>query len=397
MKKKRLSVKKLWRPVLFFILASSATLFALLYQLVLLAPALSPTEQTTLRSSSDWHFIITDPTHLVLKILQWTAHFAPMQHTILFARLPSVLLGILSVVLFTFIMYRWHGRRSMLFGFCIFICSAWVLHVTRFAGPDIEFLTGILALLAAHVGLADHEDSALMHFCWLAVNVVLLFVPGFVWYVLLSAGLQPRVIANAWQTISLLWQKIALIALACIGVAVPIVSIVRTPALLWPWLGLPAHLPSWRDLPAQFGHVLAAVAYQGPYNPELWLGRLPLLDIMLFAMLVAGIVFYGRHWRAARTRLLGGFLLVGIVLLGTGGAVSYSLLMPILYLIAVAGLTYIVHFWLKVFPRNPVARSAGIGLVACIVALSCTYSLWQYFVAWPHNPEAAAIYHSKHQ
>lgn len=395
MKKHRPSFKTLWRPVCLGILGTTAALTAYLYKLVQLAPALGPSEQAMATASGDWHIIIANPTHPILKALHWLAHFAPAGHSVLFARLPSVLLGLAALAIFTYLLHRWYGRRSMLFGFAIFLCSAWLLHVSRFGGADIDYLVGILALLAIHVGLTDLEDNTWIFFGWLAVNVILLFTPGLVWFVLLGIILQPRVLITAWKHIQATWQKILWLAIAILGIAAPTYSIIRDHALLWPWLGLPSHLPLWRDLPVQFGRTLEALVYHASNNPELWLGNLPLLDIFMFIMFIAGIVFYAKHWQATRTRLLTSFFLLGVVLLSVSPHLSFSILIPVLYLVAVAGIAYVLHFWLKVFPRNPVARVFGIGLVSVVLAVSCTYNIWQYFVAWPHNPETKVVYKSR--
>ena len=82
-------------------------------------------------------------------------------------------------------------------------------------------------------------------------------------------------------------------------------------------------------------------------------------------------------------------------LLWLGGAVTLSVLVPTLYLIVVAGIAYVLHFWLRMFPRNQLARGTGIAVVSLAVALACAYNLQQYFVAWPHNPDTAALYHYK--
>lgn len=392
MKKHRLSFKTLWRPVGLVILGTVAALAAYLYHLVLLAPNLSPSERTMDAASGDWHHIIADPTHPLLKTLHWLMHFAPAGHAILFARLPSVLLALVALALFTYLLHRWYGQRSMLFGFFIFLCSAWCLHVGRFAGVDIEYMLGILALLTIHVGLTDLEDNVWMFFGWLAVNVILLFTPGMVWFVLLGAALQPRVLFAAWKNAAAIWQRALWLFIALLGIAVPAYAIARNHALLWSWLGLPSHLPVWRNLPAQFGHTFEALVYHAPNNPELWLGNLPLLDIFLFAMFLAGIVFYAKHWQAARTRLLAGFFLLAVVLISINLHLSFSLLIPVVYVVVVAGIAYVLHFWLKVFPRNPVARVFGIVLVSAVLVTSGTYSLWQYFVAWPHNPDTHSVY-----
>jgi hypothetical protein len=104
-----------------------------------------------------------------------------------------------------------------------------------------------------------------------------------------------------------------------------------------------------------------------------------------------GLVFYIHHWQAQRTHLLFAYVIFGAILVGFGGPVTMSILLPIVYLIATAGTAYTLHFWLRLFPRNPVARSFGIGLMGCLVMLAAFYNLKLYYQVWPHNPDTQAI------
>ena len=279
----------------------------------------------------------------------------------------------------------------MILGFAIFVSAVWFLHVGRFAGVEVEYLVAVLALLAVHIGLYDH-DRPLMLYVWLLTNLVLLFIPGFVWFVLLSIVWQAPQLIRQWQDMTQSWKRLTWVALAMLGLTWPLLSIVRHPRDWTLWLGLPSHLISWQTYAHSLGNTFLAISYHGPHNPELWLGHLPLLDVFISAMLIAGIAFYARHWRAARTRLLLCYIALGMALISLGGAVRLSAIVPVLYIVAIGGIAYLLHFWMKVFPRNPLARYAGISLVAAVIGLSCFYNAWQYFVAWPHNTETMQVY-----
>ena len=394
MKKRHLPRLLKWRSLGLLLLGLLVAGGLLLYRLRSLAPNLSPSEQALVTASRGWRIILHDPTNLPLKVLERLTFYIPLHQPVLFARLPSVLIALLGLGLLVYVLHRWYGPRSMVLGFIMFVCSAWFLHVARFTGPDIEYLTGILALLAVQAGLADNDDRPLMLYVWLLTNIILLFIPGMVWFVVLSCVWQWRVLVDAWNSLDTiinraLWSLLPLIALAAI-----VYGIVRDSALLLPWLGLPSHLTLalWHPILNNLGNTLAAFAFRGPHRPELWLGQLPAIDSFIDIMLLAGILFYAKHWQAARTRLLAAYAVLGVLLIGIGGVVTLSVLVPIAYVIATAGVAYVLHTWLEVFPRNPVARATGIAIVVAVIGLSCVYNLGQYYIAWPHNPETAAIY-----
>lgn len=392
MKKFRLPQWVSWHRLSFAAFALISAFVFLLLHLAALAPQLSPTEKTTLASSANISAIINNPLHAPLKLLQWLTRFAPHTHTLFIDRLPSVGLALVSLVLFIYILRRWYGPRSTVFGFSLLVASAWFLHVGRFAGTDIEYLSGILGLLAVHIRLKDQEGRRGIDYVWLLTNLVLLFIPGFVWLVILNSVWQRAELVVMWQNLQPIWHRLVWIAMAAIGLAALTVSFIRSPHLILTWLGAPSRFASWQAPLKQLTDTVAAFVYRGPHNPQLWLGRLPLLDAFLSIMLIAGIVFYIQHWRAERSLMLSSYLLLGIILVSLGGDVRLSVIVPIVYLIIVAGIAYVLRFWLSVFPLNPVARRAGISIVTFVIALSCLYNLQQYFIAWPNNPETVHVY-----
>lgn len=366
---------------------------AYVYRLVSLVPSLSPREQELWNTAGDWHAILNNPINAPYKALVWAAHFLPLSATFS-ARLPSILLVLAGLALFVVIIHRWYGPRSTVFGFFIFITSAWVLHIGRFAGPDIMYLLAALALIATHIGVYDHGESWLMLYAWLLVNIAVLFVPGMVWFVLFGLVLQAGTLWGSLRNTEGLWRRILWVILALAGLGTIAAAIVYKPELWRQWLGLPGHFASWHIILANAGSAWAAVAYRAPLHAELWLGNLPALGLFMSLMLLAGIAFYARHYRAARSHLLAGYLVLGTALIALGG-VTLSVLIPTLYIIAIAGIAYVLHYWLRMFPRNQLARGTGIAIVGLAIGLSCLYGLQQYFVAWPHNPDTAAAYHYK--
>lgn len=391
MKLLRKRLERIWRPLLASVAAASLAAFALLWQLGSLAPRLSPDEAATRASSIDLLAIVHNPQNAPYRLLLWATTHLPQQWGFWTTRVPSVVFALGALALLIFLLRRWYGRRTMLFGFAVVVCSAWLLHIGRFAGTDIEYFTAIPALLAVHVGLHDKEESTKMFFLWLVTNIVLLFIPGMLWFVLMSMALQPIVLAHAWRALASWWQRAIAIAVAIAGFMAPVLAIVYHPSSWTSWLALPSNWHDVRSIPQYLLEALGAIGFHGPHDPQLWLGRLPILDVFLLVALAAGVAFYMQHWQAARSQLLAAYLALGLLLVSCG-VVSLSVVVPVCYLIIAAGIAYLLHFWLRAFPLNPMARGLGIGLMSVVVALSCYYNVVQYFVAWPHNAEVSAVY-----
>ncbi|HMH31117.1 MAG TPA: hypothetical protein VK534_01420, partial [Methylomirabilota bacterium] len=158
------------------------------------------------------------------------------------------------------------------------------------------------------------------------------------------------------------------------------------------WLGLPAQFPGLTTLAKQFVAVPVHLFIRGPQYPELWLGRAPVLDVFTLVACLVGIYFYATKWKSMRSRSLGVMFAISLILVGLGGAVGLSIVVPLLYVGVATGIAYLLHDWLKVFPNNPLARGLGIAIIAVAVSLSCVYNLRAYFIAWPHNSITKATF-----
>ena len=378
-----------------FVTASMAGLY--LYRLGSLAPRLSPTEFETVTLNHQLVYILHNPLDIIYKLLVWGSLHVPKLPGLWQARLPSVLLGLISIGLAAYILHHWYGRRSAVYGFFIFASSAWILHAARFASADIIAVLAILAVLATHINLHDHEKSAAAWFVWLLTMSLLLFTPGMLWLVILAAFWQGRAVLNAWSNLSIWQRTLSVVApLSVLGtLAQGFITGYWLPSLL-AWLGIPRQLPlvTLTQLPHNVLTTLLSIVWRAPVMPETWLGNVPILNAFLIAAFVAGLIFYVRHWQATRAQMLGSYLILGVGIASLGN-VSIGILVPILYLIAVAGIAYALQFWLHVFPRNPLARGFGIGLITILVGMSCYFGLAQYFIAWPHNPDTLRVYQTQ--
>jgi len=352
---------------------------------------LFPSERhTVLTSSSAIHLpfnILNEPYRLLQLAIFGTGNF----HPVLMDRVPSVLVGICSCILFIYIARRWYGRRSMVLGSLLFITSASFLHVSRFAGVDIEYVFGMLALLAIHIGIYDYSQRKWIVYLWLITNTLILYIPGFVWFVLISITWQRDKIPTIWRTVSSTRDRIASGSIVIVGLANLAYSLIDGSTTAGTWLGLPSRVPHWHAYLRGLAEVFSAISIHGMGTADLWLARTPILDCFATGMLIIGVLFYARHWRATRTHLLASYLLLSAILISLHGGVRVSLIIPLLYLVATGGIAYALNFWLHHFPRNQPARLFGMMCIILLVSASCIYNLRQYFVAWTHNKATIAL------
>jgi hypothetical protein len=363
----------------------------LLYKLGSLTGGLSRGELAAAAAPVGWHGIYHQPLYLPLKLVRSAVFFVDANHGQTLTRLPNTVFGGLAIISFIWLVRLWHGSRTALLAGFLFATSAWVLHASRLASFDVLYLWAMPTLILLHVLLNRYTERAIVWYGSILIWGLMLYIPGLVWLVLFEAWLQRATLLKAWRHFGRWWQRLLYLLAGLIWLPLLILDLTR-PGNLRTWAGLPAHFLSPIHTLKQFGSVPVHLFVRGPQYPDIWLGRMAVLDIFSLAACAAGIYFYVTHIKAARSRLLAGLAFIGFVLVGLGGPVGLSLLVPMLYIGAATGIAYLLHEWLQVFPNNPLARGLGIGLVAIAISLGCIYNLRAYFVAWPHNQATQTVF-----
>lgn len=381
------------RPYILLGLAVLALLaWLMLYRLGTLVSGLSRQEYAAALMPVGWHGIYHDSLYLPLKAVRSVDFYFFSQHNAILTRLPNALFGAIAVISFTWLIRLWHNRRTALIAGLLFATGAWTLHASRLASFDVLYLCVIPVLLLMNVALQRHTDKKSAMYASMLLWGLLIYIPGAVWMVLINAFLQRKSITKGWTNLSAWWHKTLYVLAGVIWLPLLVYNL-RDVSILKSWLGLPAHLEGPLTLLKNFIDVFSHLFIGGPRQPDLWLGKAPILDVFTLAMFLIGLYFYAIHWRASRSKLLGSLFLAGAILVALGGPVTLSLLVPLLYIVAATGITYLIKEWLQVFPNNPIARNAGLALIALAVILACTYNLRAYFVAWPHNNSTITVFH----
>jgi hypothetical protein len=388
--KKRMRWPDLGRNSIYWGAAILLLAALLLYKLGSLMGGLSNQEVAAATQGVGWHGIFHHPQYLPLELLRSIDFFSFKQHGQTLTRLPNVLFGALAIVSFGWLIRQWHSQRTALLATVLFATGAWTLHVSRLASFDVLYLWALPTLLLSYSLLHRHPESRLVRYGSLFAWLMLLYIPGMVWLLIISLVVEQKVVRKAWQSLSL-WQRLLEVVLFAAGASLLIIDLFR-PGRLVQWLGLPSSFPHLSTL---LKHELAVPVHlfiRGPEYPQLWLGRAPLLDVFTLAASLVGIYFYVTHWSATRSQLLLSLAVAGWLLVGLGGPVGFSLLVPLLYVAAATGIAYLLHEWLQTFPRNPLARGVGVGVMILAVGLASVYNLRAYFVAWPHNAANRAVF-----
>lgn len=362
----------------------------MLYRLGTLTGGLSAGEMRAAQDAVGWHGVYNQPFFLPLLLLRSAVFALDPSHGQLLTRLPNVLIGMAAIGAVAYLVWLWHGLRTMILATALFATAAWTLHSSRLAGFDTVYLAIVPLLLAAQFKLKQGM-SIWKWYVLLVAFGLLLYVPGAIWLLAVTLWTQRSTILRQCKQLRSIPQRIITLSLIAMWLPLLIIHLLR-PGQFLVWLGLPAELPQLTVLLKQFAGVFMHLSVRGPAYPDMWLAQVSMLDVFTGACVLLGTYFYWSHRGSSRTKALALYALVGFVLVGLGGPVSLGLLVPIVYLLAATGLAYLLRDWLSRFPHNPVARGFGIGLVCLGVAVSVNYNLRSYFIAWPHNEITQATF-----
>lgn len=351
-------------------------------------------ELKTAHADYGWHGIFNDPNYLLLKILRSIAYTFDSSHSLLATRLPNVIIGILTVVIFAWLIKIWHGTRTALLSTALFATSAWVLHASRLGNNDVLYLMLVPALLLTVAALQRHATKPIVFYGSMLLWGAFLYLPGAVWLIGLTIFWERKALKQAWLHFNTLKNRALYVFSTLIWLPLLIINLGRFGEAKQ-WLGIPHNLPSTLELIHKLWEVLFNLMIHGPSNPSIWLYKAPMFDVFTLLMAVFGIYFYIKHWRVGRARILLSYFVVGAILIALGGPVSLSLIVPLIYISVATGVAYIIHEWLQVFPINPFARIIGISLVVIAISLSSIYNLRAYYIAWPNNTQTIDTFHYK--
>jgi hypothetical protein len=395
MKNIRSYLRTYWRVLA--LLGSAIIILVVVYcfRLGTLVGGLSRSELKVAQTPLGWYGIWHQPLYLPLEIVRSVIFKLDSNRGGFIVRLPNVIFGLLAVACLGSLLYVWHGVRSAILGTLLFAVSSWSLHASRLASTDVLYLIALPVLLLSNALLQKNYAKKSVVYLVIMIWGILLYTPGLVWFVLPNAFLQRKELSLSWRRLDSFWQRLLWLLSGLIWWPLLVIDFLRRASNLRLWLGAPASYGHPTHLLKEFLAVFAHLFIRGPEYPQIWLSRSPVLDIFTLTTCLIGIYFYALHYKAKRARILGYCLVVGAILIALGGPVPLSLLVPLLFLFATAGIAYLLHEWLSVFPVNPLARNIGITIVIVAVLVSCLYNIRAYFTVWPHNSATQAVFQLK--
>lgn len=384
---------RFWRPAVLVLSLGLVAYFLFFHNLSHLLPGYSNREVYLYNTSSNWHTILKNPIDAPYKLVVLSGIILG-HHSWLLTRIAAAGFGVLGSLVFFTLVRSWYGYSIGFLATILFATSSGFLHVARL-GSGLILQLSVLLLIGAVFGYRQSRHRTLAAYALAALFAVLLYVPGMVWFELLALTLFRTNILRLVRQAD--WKHLVGWVVLPFVVAAPLIHVcINTPSIVRTIAGLPSHFISASHMLSNLGTALLSIAMHSNGTPELWLGHAPLLNIIEAMLLLLGAYMLSQKIHSVRSLGLLGATLISLILISLGGPVGFTSLVPLLYLYIAGGLHALLQRWLNVFPRNPIARTSGIGLVCVLVFFSVLYQWRSYYVAWPHNTATKQVF-NKHQ
>ncbi len=288
------------------------------------------------------------------------------------------------------ILKRWHSEKIALFATALFATNATALASGRLATPLVLMFSWSI-VISLLLWLQHGNSQKVAPFFLLVISAGLLYVPGAPYFFILLGFLFGKKLLKTLKTLKK--PTIIFALLSSIFVMTPLIlGFIGDVNVLREWLLFPNEI-ILSEVLTNILKVPSAYIYKSEIGPLLNVGTLPVLDVAAGGFFLMGLYAYQKNSKLERTKIMILTGLLGIIIGALGElTIAVILLMPFVYAVVAAGISYILDEWYNVFPKNPFARSFGMLLIIFVVLVSVYYQLTRFMVVWPQTPETRQVY-----
>lgn len=303
-------------------------------------------------------------------------------------KLPSLILALLSALGLIALLRRWFKPNIAVLASLIAISTGQFLFVAQQGTPDILYIFWpvTILLLGTQVTRAT-THRALWKSLFAAVVALSLYTPLSAYTVIaviLTIVLHPHlraIIRRLSRKRIIISLGIALILLIPFAAA-----LFRTPGVIGELLGIPSVWPSFIE-----NVTTVLKQYFLFWNPGATTLLTPVFSLGSFLLIALG--FYRLILTRDTTRsylilIWLGFMTPVLIINPTLTSVTFTIAV---FLLA-AGLTSLIDYWYRLFPRNPYARVSGLVPIIILVVALIGSGITRYVYGYHYSPPAAALF-----
>lgn len=382
--------------ILTYIILLGAVSILFFYKQNTLIPGADAYEHSVVESVQNYQY----PWRAPLNSPYITASYIVAQTSILTslqsARLISAIASVLSIYMFYQLLRNWLlSPGKAVVGTVVFATSSWLLVLGRGAHSTIVGVFLLLLVFTLGTRLLFTTKPLLDWLTLVVATVLSIYTPMLGWLLFLAGIVSMLHYRQRQRSLPLKkWHKIVIALVAIVLLAPLIASIVRLPSIVFDLLSIRTHISSLSGFILNFNEIVKNIFFFSDNLSVIGLGNLPMLDIFSLFMFLLGCYYFERRLSLKRSKMLFGGLLMGIVIcsLVKVDMQQVSILLPLVYIFISAGIHETITRWLAVFPRNPIARAAGIATISIAIGFVSFYHLSRVFIARPGNPAIHELY-----
>lgn len=370
-----------WRPLVLWTVAFSFLVVALGIQLPTTTGQFSQLELNYIESANSLNEILQKPDFMPHKLLTLAAQKLSFEPGITL-RLPSAIVASLSALVGLIFIRKYFSARMSVIAGILTLTSSWFLSLGRLALPDVSFLFWIIVFALWYWLKSTSKKRTALILLTLASGLAV-YVPSFLPLIIIFWFWDRRVNPREKLHIST-WHKALCVCLLLIMLSPMAYSFFYDPKNILSLVGMPTIVPLFSSIITSFKSQVAGIFVINESGPIYTVGRLPLLDVFTSVFFLLGL--YAQRFNRQNTVFWTSTVSVYLIMLSLGGPLTSAVFLPAIYFLACQGLRFFLQQWFTVFPRNPIARAVGTGLLSVAVALVAFYHLNRYFIVWPNAP-----------
>ena len=381
-----------WKGVLLGIIISALAIFTLSLQISTLVDGYNKYEAATLvyleSFPNPFERMINAP-----YLLPAYAVGSAIDNMLIGARIVSVLYALIATLALFSVTRKWFNAQYAAVGSLLFITSAWVLAISHQATPLILLAVAPLLIIAALTYYIRTKRVFLSFMLLVGSLAFSAYIPFMFWPILVTILTLTLVYRHTLTKLSK--KQIIISSVVYFILLLPlIISVMQYPGQLREFIGIPIELPTIQTYATNFIWQFSTIFIYSPPFPEIYIQKLPLLDIFSATMALLGIYHFVKYMPKRRKIAIGSLMLVLIFLvpLWDPFQIPLTLYIPFMYIFIVSGIFELLRQWFSYFPRNPFAKNIAVIVIAVLIGLATLYNLQKFYIAWPNSPDTKSVY-----
>jgi 4-amino-4-deoxy-L-arabinose transferase-like glycosyltransferase len=303
-------------------------------------------------------------------------------------RLPSILLGMATLVLFWLAIRSIVDKKIASPTIILLSTSTWFLSFARTASPAISYAFFIIGIVYFAKKIIDQRSD------WLNYAMLGLFVgvsqysPGMIYLTIPMIGIGVYILQrNHWRLSS---KGTVLGAVTMfLPISVLAVGLFNNPEQIKNILLLPTSFPGPSTVFANLMDIISSVLWQSELP---WAFGIPSIGLLTFAEIALGIlggltILYALP--SVRSVLFVWFSVLILFVLSVLATPEYLIILALVgsYFAIAIGIEVLWERWRTIFPKNPAARMLGGMIVLILLSSIALLHNHQYFGGWTRLPQ----------